>query len=332
MRLTVIGVATLLSLCVGPAASAGGFAGTTVSMGHYVPSEAVAFDGPYNVLVVSGGADGAAPDRKVISPFLGCSPGYGVTVLEDSVVVDFVASVNFTAGTPFHGLIIKNLVRPGATISIVESSPHSTMSYDGSTLKLDWQGLGIPAGATYTITFTPGNGGTGALVTPCSALPLGVCTACAEGATPLCTGVQLDAGLVCPSSGIDAATGTDVKTGGVDAPTADGMAAKADGGADAIAVPDAKTGGVHTALVGTDSMIGGADAKTVGADGGATSSTGGGGSPGGGGDSGLGGSNSGGSQSSKGCSCAVGGHQSGGGLTLVLLFGLLLALRRGRRR
>jgi MYXO-CTERM domain-containing protein len=327
MRLTVVLVATLLSFGVEPVALAGGFAGTTVSMGHYVPSEAVAFDGPYNVLVVSGGADGASPDRKVLSPFLGCDPGYGVTVLEDSVVVDFVGSVNFTAGAPFHGLIIRNLVRPGATISIVESNPHSTMSYDGSTLKLDWQGLGIPAGATYTITFTPGNGGTGALVTPCSTLPLGVCTTCSGGATPLCTGVQLDAGLVCPAAGgIDAATGSDIKVGGVDAPTPDVSTAKADGGMDVTIVPDTRMGDLDTALVGTDSMMGGSDAKTVGADSGPRN----GGLDGGSG-SDLAGSNSGGSQSSKGCSCAIGGHQSSGGLTLMLLFGLLLALRRGRR-
>jgi hypothetical protein len=76
-----------------------------------------------------------------------------VDIESDRVIVDFVDTVHFTAGPAFHGLVIAGLVSSG-TASIIETAPHRIFSYDGSTLKLDWQNLTVPNGATYTIVFT----------------------------------------------------------------------------------------------------------------------------------------------------------------------------------
>jgi len=162
------------------AGGAGDFGGSLVSMGHYVPTDQTPFDGPYAVRVI----DDSTEDRKVLTPFVGCVPGYGVNVEASSVVVDFVAEVNFTAGDPFHGLIITNLVRPGATGSVAATGPYTDFSYDGATLKLDWQGQDVPSGSTYTITITPGTGTPASTV--CTSLGTGVCTEADAGADPAC--------------------------------------------------------------------------------------------------------------------------------------------------
>jgi len=160
--------------------AAGDFGGSLVSMGHYVPTDLTPYDGPYAVRVI----DDSTEDRKVLTPFLGCAPGYGVNVEASSVVVDFVADVNFTAGDPFHGLIITNLVRPGATASVAATGPYTDFSYDGAVLKLDWQGNLVPSGSTYTITITPGTGTPAPTV--CTSLGTGVCTIVDAGADPIC--------------------------------------------------------------------------------------------------------------------------------------------------
>lgn len=91
----LIGVSSLiLCPCI---ARATGFEGSIVSIGHYVPQDSTPFDGPYNVLVLPAGSDGGSADRKLLSANTSCTPSYGVTVAADSVTVDFVASVNFTA-------------------------------------------------------------------------------------------------------------------------------------------------------------------------------------------------------------------------------------------
>lgn len=175
-------------------ARAQGFLGTTVAVGHHCCSGEAAFDGPYDVVVTG------QSDRILLSPFLGCTPGYGVTVLEDSVVIDFIASVNFTAGNPFHGLIVDNLNRAGSTATVSGGTPAS-FSYDGQTMKMNWQGQGVAAGTVFTVTFTPGSGA--ALSTPCSSIPLGQCTRCDAGATPLCAGVDAGGTPVCAISHSD---------------------------------------------------------------------------------------------------------------------------------
>jgi MYXO-CTERM domain-containing protein len=206
---------------------AAGFEGTIVSMGHYVPQDATPFDGPYDVLVLAAKSDGGSADRTLLSASTNCAPAYGVSVAADSVVVDFVASVNFTAGSPYHGLVIHNLVRPGSTASIVETAPHTTFSYDGSTLDLDWQGQGISAGATYTITFTPGDAGTSAVGQWCSPQPLGICTLCDARPSSVCGGV--DGGtspygfVSCAGTSADASVGTDSAAASRDSATGDAL-------------------------------------------------------------------------------------------------------------
>jgi hypothetical protein len=123
--------------------------GENVTMGHYVPDTSTLFDGPYNVTVVSG-----VSDRQLLSPFADRHPGYGVNIDSDRVIIDFVDTVDFTAGPAFHGLIISNLTFVG-TASIIETAPHRIFSYDGSTLQLDWQGITVPNGSIYTILLTP---------------------------------------------------------------------------------------------------------------------------------------------------------------------------------
>jgi hypothetical protein len=309
-----------LGLLAGQGVASAGFVGTTVSVGHYVPLDSTPYDGPYNLTVVSAGSsDGAVPDRKLLSPFLGCSPAYGVTVLDDSVVVDFVAAVNFTAGSPFHGLIVTNLIRPGSTASIVETDAHTSISYDGSTLKLDWQGLAVPAGATYTISFTAGDGSSFTVGAPCSAHPLGACTACSAGPSPLCAGVDAGSPAICPLAIGSADAAVDVPGAGPD--VAD------------VGPPDARGSG--TGGAGGTAGAGGRDATT-----GSGGMTGAGGNPGSGGTtSGSGGapadaSADGGNRgASSGCGCDVAGRQSGQvAISLLALTGFASAIARRRRR
>ena len=125
-----------------------GFIGQQVTVAHYVPTDTSLFDGPYQVTVTTNSSD-----QVLVSPFADHSKGYGVTVLEDSVVINFIATVVFTAGPAYHGVIITNLVSCGIP-SITETAPHRIFSYDGNILKMDWQGITVPNGATYTITFT----------------------------------------------------------------------------------------------------------------------------------------------------------------------------------
>ncbi|MEW6157408.1 MAG: CARDB domain-containing protein [Verrucomicrobiota bacterium] len=125
-----------------------GFVGQNVTLGHYSPDDATAFDGPFNLTVVNG-----ADDRQLISASLDGSKNYGVDINEDRVIIDFISPVEFS-DVPFHGLVIKNLVMSGSP-TLVETAAHRHFSYDGSTLKIDWGGLSIPSGAVYTIIFAP---------------------------------------------------------------------------------------------------------------------------------------------------------------------------------
>jgi MYXO-CTERM domain-containing protein len=292
-KFALVGAAFAVLISLQRHAWSAGFVGTTVSVGHFLPMEDKAFDGPYDVMVTGADADGGSADRTMLSPFAGCQPGYGVSVFADSVVVDFVADVAFTAGNPFHGLIIQNLVRGGATASITETSPHTTFSYDGATLKLDWQGLSVPAGAKYTIAFTAGNG-TGATETVvCSAGPLGMCTACDRGPAPLCQGVDAGTMPFCPDAGV-APTGA-AGTNGAGGAGGTAGAAGADGAA---------------GVTGAAGSTGNADASGMAGSGGA-----------------------GGSKSGSGCSCATAPSERSSAFVLAAgLLALATIIFRRRRR
>lgn len=123
------------------------FVGQHVTMGHYLPNDATVFDGPYAVTVAAD-----ATDRQLVSPFADHHKGYGVDIGADRVVIDFIGTVHFTAGPSFHGLVIHNLAT-GGTPTVIETAPHRLFAYDGSTLKIDWQNITVPNGATYTILF-----------------------------------------------------------------------------------------------------------------------------------------------------------------------------------
>jgi MYXO-CTERM domain-containing protein len=291
---------------------AAGFVGSSVSMGHYVPQETTAFDGPYNVLVAAADSDGGSSDRLLLGPFAGCGKGYGVTVLDDAVVIDFIADVAFTAGSPFHGLVITNLVRIGATAALTGGA-YDTLSYDGSTLKLSWQGNSIAAGTTYTITFTPEADGGTPLPTACSHGPLGACTPCDAGASPLCPGVMAGETPTCNITYSDA--------GPVEGPDS------SDGTPDAAGVPEAGMGATD-ALVGSDVATGSADTgaspdATMGAAGDA------------GGMSPVGDGGAGAVSKSSGCNCGVVTAESaalpGGGLVALVALALFGRRRRSKR-
>jgi MYXO-CTERM domain-containing protein len=310
----VTAVLTILGLSLAPRPSlAAGFVGSSVSMGHYVPQETTAFDGPYNVLVAAAGSDGGSSDRLLLGPFAGCGKGYGVTVLDDAVVIDFIADVAFTAGSPFHGLVITNLVRIGATAALTGGA-YDTLSYDGSTLKLSWQGNSIAAGTTYTITFTQGVDGGTPLPTACSQGPLGACTPCDAGASPLCQGVMAGATPTCNITYSDAGL-------------VEGPDSSSDGTLDAASVPDAGMGATD-ALVGSDDATDSADTgASLDAAMGAAGDADGMSAPADGGAGAV--------SKSSGCNCAVVTAESaalpGGGLAALIALALF-GRRRGSKR
>jgi hypothetical protein len=140
------GAAAGLALLV-PVASANDFLGETITMGHYSPNVSTIFDGPYTTTIVNG-----TSDEVFLTASLDRVTDYVVNVDQFTVTVDFLRSVNFTAGDPFHGLIISNLVSSDAWNFAATGNPYKAFSYDGSTLELNWQGNFVSAGSEYQLT------------------------------------------------------------------------------------------------------------------------------------------------------------------------------------
>lgn len=138
-----------LAIAIG-VAHAQSFIGENITMGHYVPNDTTLYDGPYNVTVVAGPSD-----TVDLTASLDRIKDYSVNVDAYSVTIDFLRDVDFTAGDPFHGLIIDNLTTTYKPTLVESGSGDSGFSYDGSTMMLNWQGVNVSSGSTYTVNFAP---------------------------------------------------------------------------------------------------------------------------------------------------------------------------------
>lgn len=130
-----------------------GLIGDKVLAEHYCPTLNDVWDSEW-VQVQQGNAD-----RVLLSPFAGHQKGYGVDVEDTSIKIDFIASVNFTAGNPFHGLVVSDMDGISGDLLIAEAIVESNFTswtpnrftWDAHTIRLDWQGLYVPQGTYFNI-------------------------------------------------------------------------------------------------------------------------------------------------------------------------------------
>jgi hypothetical protein len=151
----------LLMCCMACAFSEGhvqaGLIGDMVLVEHHYPTVGDVWDSEW-VQVQEGDAD-----RVLISPFEGHQPGYGVDLESTSIKIDFIASVNFTAGRPFHGLVVSNLDGLAGDFSITNAVVETNLTswtpnrltWDEHTIRLNWQGMGVPQGAYFNVQLAP---------------------------------------------------------------------------------------------------------------------------------------------------------------------------------
>ena len=135
--------------------------GDEVSLSHRFPTTAVGdiFDGPYHVTVAAG-----TGDRTPLTASLDGLDDYGVDLEADTIRIDFVDSVAFTAGTNFHGLVADGLHCPDdppwqitaveVTSSMTGFDP-SRVTFGAHWVAVNWQGLSVSRGATFDITLIP---------------------------------------------------------------------------------------------------------------------------------------------------------------------------------
>lgn len=162
MRLALVVVLCLGSaMLFADAAGAASMIGDEVSLSHRFPTMAVGdiFDGPYSVTVAAG-----TGDRTALTASLDRVADYRVDAEADSIRIDFLDSVVFTAGTSFHGAVIEDIQCPDdptwqitaveVTSSMAAFGP-SRVTFGPDWVAVNWQGLSVPNGATFDITLIP---------------------------------------------------------------------------------------------------------------------------------------------------------------------------------
>ena len=119
------------------------------------------FDTPWdsaNVVVQAGNTDSTA-----ISAHTDHNPTYYVDMESDQILIDFIRYTAFTAGQPFHGLVVSDLDWPGmpgtSIIDVVVSTNfsgwnNSRINYGTDWVTIDWQGLNVSVGTYFNITLT----------------------------------------------------------------------------------------------------------------------------------------------------------------------------------
>lgn len=127
--------------------------GDTVTLTHRLPDQNTVFDGPYTVTVAAGNAD-----RVLLDPFVAVQKGYGVDIEASSLTIDFIAAVEFTAGNPFHGLVVEGLdwvSQPGVIITGVEVTSNNLdptrVTFEDHLIRVNWQGLNVANGTVFTL-------------------------------------------------------------------------------------------------------------------------------------------------------------------------------------
>jgi|LGOV01.1.fsa_nt_gb hypothetical protein len=133
--------------------------GDMVILTHRCPDIDTIWDGPFEVIVAEGSSD-----RVLLDPFGDDIKGYGVDLETSSIHIDFIESVGFTAGDPFHGLIVEDIDwvgMPNAVIMEVNVDTNfngfdaSRVTFGDHFVRINWQDLNVPTGSVFNITLRP---------------------------------------------------------------------------------------------------------------------------------------------------------------------------------
>lgn len=151
----VVLLATLLLVLAWGAPAGATLVGDTVTISHYVPTQTALFYGPLSVTVAAGTAD-----RVILDPFnletvrslsLPTPRGYGVNLDAGTLTVDFLTTVNFTAGNPFHGLVIEGVDDLITGLTVASGTLDSSrVTFEDHVLRINWQGLNVLNGTKFT--------------------------------------------------------------------------------------------------------------------------------------------------------------------------------------
>jgi hypothetical protein len=153
--------AVLLVLAAGTPAGAT-LVGDTVTISHFVPTQTALYYGPFSVTVSAGAAD-----RVILDPFnletarslsLPTTRGYSVDLDAGKLTVGFLTTVNFTAGNPFHGLVIGGVDDLITGLAVTSGNfDSSRVTFEDHLLRINWQGLNVLNGSVFTfdLAMTP---------------------------------------------------------------------------------------------------------------------------------------------------------------------------------
>lgn len=150
----VVMLATLLLVLAWGAPAGATLAGDTVTIRRYVPTQTALSYGPLSVTVAAGTADLVILDpflETVRSLSLPTPRGYGVNLDAGTFTVDFLTTVNFTAGNPFHGLVIEGVDDLITGLTVASGTLDSSrVTFEDHVLRIDWQGLNVLNGTKFT--------------------------------------------------------------------------------------------------------------------------------------------------------------------------------------
>ena len=110
----------------------------------------------HTVLVEAGNTD-----CTLVTAHTDHNPTYSVDVEASSFLVEFIRYTNFTAGNPFHGLVVSDLDWLGTPNCVITGAnvvtdfsewSDSRLDFGEDWVSLDWQGLNVPNGSYFNVT------------------------------------------------------------------------------------------------------------------------------------------------------------------------------------